>query len=230
MSKKARAQVLLADPNAPRVASPAALRAFLEDNDCAIPQRTFTQLLWEWAQAGVVDKINAHVYLNMHAQPRPRPDEAAQHLRPNAIVSTTRVLGDVGVLNNPTHFVTCVMPIELSRKSGTVAGPVHTFVFSAMPERLLPTEPTDVLHELCVEPGFYRRSTPEKAAVDLVYLAHQERSGITLPGPQDWDWSLLCTSRLTQIVEQLGLQAVWNEHAPSIGAPLIPTPAPRRPR
>lgn len=64
--------------------------------------------------------------------------EAAVWLRPGAVISLQTVLGDAGVWNNYTGWVTAVVPLSsryTTPSLGTVATGAGTFVFRGVPKR-----------------------------------------------------------------------------------------------
>ena len=119
----------------------------------------------------------------------------------DAVVSLNTVLGDAGILNNPSNTVTAVVPLDpdsplphLGRKT-TQAGSLHFF---GMPRRVLQAgKPGDRLE---AEHRFgHARATPEKALMDWLYLGQSPRSNRTLPARQDIDIALLKQPRLRRL-------------------------------
>jgi hypothetical protein len=198
---------------APRVFSPQELQDWCRNNEVALPERSQTQALIEWTAAGVLGKINNHTYLNLLAHPRPLPDEAAAHLRPGAVVSLTRVLGQAGVLNNPTHWITAVVSIERTRKVGEVVTAGGTFAFAALPEALLPNPLSDLGRDAYEPFSSYLRATPEKAYLDGLYLQSTPRGAGRWERPQDGDWDLdvLDQERLLRLAQGLDLVSLLPE-------------------
>ena len=106
---------------------------------------------------------------------------------PDAVVSLNTVLGDSGVLNNPSPVVTTIVPIyrgahppsRLGRKV-TRAGTIHFF---GMPRKVLVA---GELNDRLDTTGNYEhlRATCEKALIDWIYLGLSPRSRRTMP-PRD---------------------------------------------
>jgi len=136
---------------------------------------------------------------------------------PDAVVSLNTVLGDSGVLNNPSTVVTAVVPIDrggsppsrLGRKT-TKAG---TFHFFGMPRHILVAgEPEDRLDST----GMYEhlRATPEKALIDWLYLGLSSRSRRAAPPRSDIDVESLNKRRLQRLAKVMSLAGnldVWME-------------------
>lgn len=233
-SRKALVLMRLAKPGAPRVFSPGSLVQWLEEQDITIPPRTLTESLAEWSATGAIDRVTSRIYLNGRAQPRPTLDEAAPHLRPGAIVSLHRVLGQHGVLNNPSHWVTAVVSSADTTKVGRVETESAIFRFAALPDALT-IRPGHKLHALAVEEKRPWMATPEKALLDWLHLANTPRGAASwpLPGAYDWDLDLLDHDRLDALAAPLDLGPVLdNFRARVAGGALDPSPKQRarRPR
>ena len=127
----------------------------------------------------------------------------------DAMVSLNTVLGDSGVLNNPTTVVTAVVPIDRGRhpparlgRKATQAGIVHFF---GIPRRILQAgKPEDRLET--EEQYEHLRATPEKALVDWIYLGFSPRSRRTPPSRDDIDMERLDPRRLRRLVQATKLE------------------------
>jgi hypothetical protein len=144
------------------------------------------------------------LYLN-HFRARPGTlADAAAALRLDAIVSLNSVLGDEGILNNPSHILTAVVPIDVGApapKLGRQVTATGTLHFFGVPRRILEAgEPPDRLAS-----ADHPRATPEKALVDWLYLAASPRSLRTAPPWSDLDLSRLDRSRLLRLAKAAGI-------------------------
>ncbi len=121
----------------------------------------------------------------------------------DAVVSLNTVLGDSGILNNPTTVVTAVVPIDRGRhpparlgRKATLAGIVHFF---GIPRHILQAgKPEDRLE--AEEQYEHSRATPEKALVDWIYLGSSPRSRRTPPPRDDIGMELLDARRLRRLI------------------------------
>lgn len=85
---------------------------------------------------------------------------------PAAVVSLQYVLGEFGVANNYTSWITCVFPDDLPCPVVVDAG--TRFVFTPLPRAILEAgEPGDRL----ILAREYQCATPERALADVLYLA-----------------------------------------------------------
>lgn len=199
-----RALELLNQPSAPRVMAPAPLREWLATQGVEMGAPALISALAQWQRLGLVDKIRHGVYLNLRAQPTPQPDEAAARLREGAVVSLQRVLGQAGVLNNPTPWITCVLPLSLSRAVGTIDTGRHVFQFAGMRDELLPPASADWAVDAYQPYAQAPTATPEKALLDWIYLS-QASPLWRLPPRQDIEVDDLDRERLDRLAERMGL-------------------------
>ena len=197
-----------------RVFTAPELDLWLANEGFDIPVRTARRALQEWESAGLVERVATGIYLNKQLMPLPLPEEAARKLRPGAIVSLGTVLGRAGVLNNPIHWVTAVVPSsdgnsrrEVNMDSGS------SFQFAQVRPDLLTSVRLgwgrDALETYAVVPT----ATPEKALLDWVYLASSPRGAArwALPPAHDWDISGLDEGRLERLSAHMGLEAELNQ-------------------
>lgn len=233
-SHQALALMRLAKPGAPRVFSPSSLAQWLEEQGLQTPGRTLTESLGVWTATGAIDRVTSRIYLNGRATPRPTLDEAAAYIRPGAVVSLQRVLGQHGVLNNPSHWITAVVSSEDTTKVGRVETEKAVFRFAALPSQMI-VRPGDKLYALAIEPDRPWVATPEKALLDWLHLANTPRGAAAwpLPGAYDWDLDLLDMGRLQILAKELGVESVLGNFVSSIeSGSLDPSPRQRtrRPR
>ena len=170
-------------------------------NNKAIPVSTLTWWLRHAIESGRLQSVQRGLYLNrLRVNPGQLAD-AVPWLHKDAIVSLNTVLGDAGVLNNPSHTIMAIVPLDsgvspphLGRKK-TSAGAFHFF---GMPRRILESgKPADRLQ--AVDLYDHPRATPEKALIDWLYLANSPRSRRTLPPHNDIDMTLLKLARLRRL-------------------------------
>lgn len=195
-----------------------------------VDERSMSTMLAQMARHGFLRKVNRTFYINTLAVPAVSADEAAQRLRSGAVVSLQRVLGQNGVLNNPTSWITAVVPTGQS--AGTTADglrtPVGQFHFFNMAPALLAAgaqvPAADILdpHAACPT------ATAEKALLDWLYLSTDARGGKTLapPAAHDLDLDLLDHERMDRLAAWMGLEAQWQ----SLQQGAVPARRPRRRR
>ena len=193
-----RLELALADSTALRVLDKTSIARMAEGVRPGVSEATVERWIQEAVSANRLQRVVRGLYLNRLVTPPAQLSEAAVWLRPAAIVSLQTVLGDAGVWNNFTDWVTAVVP--LSRRYTTPSlGQQETaagvFVFRGLPEALLEAgREADRL-----ESGVtYRRATPEAALLHWLYLSNSPRSRMS-PPPLDVDWSALSMPRLSRL-------------------------------
>lgn len=215
-----RLEQMLAAPDAPAVLS----RALLERFGATVPRddRGFHDIgasSWTYWIKGLVARgalkpVQRGLYLN---RLRPRPGtlaDAVPWLQRDAILSLNTVLGDAGVLNNPSRVVTAIVPIDVGAppparlgRRQTKAGVVH---FYGIPRAILEAgAPEDRYQD---EPNAdHIRATPEKALVDWLYLGASPRSRRSLPPRGDIDLEMLDQERLARLARAAGVDDVLEK-------------------
>ena len=161
---------------------------------------------------GGLQPVQRGLYLNRFRHGPPRLADAIPWLHRDAVVSLNTVLGDAGVLNNPSNVVTAIVPLDpgfppphLGRRR-TRAG---TFHFFGMPRRVLEAGPVPDRLEPA-DRHAHPRATPEKALIDWLYLGHSPRSRRSLPPRDDIDLELLNLPRLRRLARAAGLYDLMN--------------------
>jgi len=157
-----------------------------------------------------LQRVVRGLYLNRFTSPAAVPCEAAVWLRPGAIISLQTVLGDSGVWNNVTGWVTVVVPLSPRYSTpslGRVETDAGTFVFRGIPERFL--EAGAAKDRLEPQPC-YRRATPEAALLHWLYLARSPRSRMSAP-PADLDLEALKARGLERLARAMGLGDALRE-------------------
>lgn len=205
-SWKITAVKLLSEPNAPRVFGRQELIAYFQLHNLDVPLRTLLRGLHEWEQSHLVERVSQGVYLNsQHKFPLVAPAEAAHFLRKDAVLSLHHVLGNAGVLNNPSHWVTCVLPSSGSKAPTEVTMDNGlTFRFAYVQDEFFNAQwNADTLQEYTQVPT----ATPEKALLDLLYLVASPRGSKrwSLPAAHDWDLDYLDHDRLNRLAHNLNM-------------------------
>lgn len=201
----------LQHPQAPRVFTPQMLSSFFEEQQVAVSTRSLTSYLAKWVELGLVEKAVHGVFLNKQVHPKPLPDEAAPFVRNKAVVSLQRVLGNSGVLNNPSHWITCVLPYGSGIKEGVVQGPSTTYHFTKLHPSLFPTIQDPWFKDAIDLDASYLCATPEKALMDWLYLSTLTNGHAKpLPPRYDLDLEVLDEGRLERLAEHMKLQSQWQ--------------------
>lgn len=168
--------------------------------------------------------VTRGLYLNAFRAPPGTPADAVPDLRLDAVVSLNTVLGDAGVLNNPSRIVTAVVPIDAGApapKLGRQRTHAGEFQFFGLPRRILDAGPVADRLEPPSRTG-HVRATPEKALADWLYLGASPRSHRTPPPAGDIDLSRLDPARLRRIVDAMDLTAVFAAWRSGRGRPSGP--------
>lgn len=156
---------------------------------------------------GRLQRVIRGVYLNGFRSRPGQPTDAAHLLRRDAIVSLNTVLGDAGVLNNPSHTVTAIVPLDpgpVKPVTGRVKTGVGWFHFFAMPRAVLEAGNPDDRIDWSVTD--HVRATPERALVDWLYLASSRLSHRTAPNPGDLDMEMLNRKRFVRLARAVGVE------------------------
>ena len=208
---------LLSDSDAPPILTRDLLKRYSRSANTNQPVATSSLTYWQRSMVASEDlkPIQRGLFLNcFRGIPGVLADSIAW-FHSDAVVSLNTVLGDSGVLNNPTTVVNAVVPIDRGRhpparlgRKATQAGIVHFF---GIPRHILQAgEPED---RLAAEGQYeHLRATPEKALVDWLYLGSSPRSRRTPPPCDDVDMELLDSGRLQRLVQATKLEqefAAW---------------------
>lgn len=173
-----------------------------------VPPSSLTYWLRHARAAGSLVPVVQGLYLNRYRRSPGLLADAAHALVPDAVVSLNTVLGDAGVLNNPSAIVTAVAPIDrgapppkLGRRI-TQAGTIHYY---GLPRRILEAGLSEDRLE-AVTTREHARATAEKALLDWLYLAESPRSRRTLPPKSDVDLDRLDRGKLKRLAVAMGLK------------------------
>jgi len=193
-----RLELALADSTALRVLDKTSISRLAEGVRPGVSKATVERWIQEAVSANRLQRVVRGLYLNRLVTPPAQLSEAAVWLRPAAIISLQTVLGDAGVWNNFTDWVTAVVP--LSRRYTTPSlGQQETaagvFVFRGLPEAVLEAGREE---DRLVSGVAYRRSTPEAALLHWLYLSNSPRSRMS-PPPLDMDLTALRMQPLTRL-------------------------------
>lgn len=180
----------------------------------ATPESSLTYWIRQLAEAGKLEMIQRGIYLNRLRRKPVSLADAVPSLQRDAVVSLNTVLGDAGVLNNPSRIITAIVPIDRNAPSPsrlgrrkTKAGTVHFF---GMPRDILEAgKPEDRLEP--IEAYDHVRATPEKALIDWLYLGASPRSRRTLPPHSDIDMEMLDARRLKRLAKATALEEVLHD-------------------
>lgn len=152
--------------------------------------------------------VVAGLYLNRYRASPGSLADAVHWLRADAIVSLNTVLGDAGILNNPSQLVTAVVPLNRGAplpKLGRQVTQAGTVQFFGLPRRILDAGETDDRLEP-VASRDHARATSEKALLDWLYLAKSPRSRRTSPPKSDIDLALLNRRRLKRLAMAMDIK------------------------
>jgi hypothetical protein len=221
-----RLEVALADAVALRVLDKTSIVRLARDMLPEVSEPTVERWIQEAVSANRLQRVVRGLYLNRLINPPAQLCEAAVWLRPGAVISLQTVLGDAGVWNNFTDWVTAVVP--LSRRYTTPSlGRLETaagiFVFRGLPEAVLEAGREE---DRLVSGTTYRRATPEAALLHWLYLSNSPRSRMSEP-PSDLDITMLnvhrlrrlsCAMRISELLEQWLTRAANGGLLAPIGA------------
>jgi hypothetical protein len=210
-----RLELALAEPSALRVLDTASIIQVAGNVHRDVSRPSVERWIQEAVAANRLQRVVRGLFLNRLIAPPAQLCEAAVWLRPGAVISLQTVLGDSGVWNNYTPWVTAVVPLS-SRYTTPSLGRVETlggtFVFRGVPERVLET---GAEHDRLVTGMDYRRATPEAALLHWLYLSDSPRSRMSAP-PLDLDLGSLDLKRLKRLATGMHLDAnltIWRDRS-----------------
>ncbi len=199
-----RLELALAEPTALRVLDKKSIVSLARDVRSGVSDPTVERWIQEAVSANRLQRVVRGLYLNRLISPPAQLCEAAVWLRPGAIISLQTVLGDAGVWNNFTDWVTAVVPLSprYARPSlGRLETDAGIFVFRGVPEAVLEAGREE---DRLVSNTTYRRATPEAALLHWLYLSNSPRSRMS-PPPLDSDLAALDLPRLKRLSQALRL-------------------------
>jgi hypothetical protein len=212
-----RLELELADHNALRVLDkPSIVRVARH-----IRPETSESAVERWIQDAVganrLQRVVRGLYLNRLINPPGQSSEAAVWLRPGAVVSLQTVLGDSGVWNNYTDWVTAIVPLGrryTTPSLGRFETTAGTFVFRGLPESVLES---GLEGDRLAANTTYRRATPEAALLHWVYLSNSPRSRMSAP-PLDLELDALDLRRLKRLSHAMRLEVPLQAWRARIGS------------
>jgi len=199
-----RLELALAEPTALRVLDRKSIVSLAKDVRPGVSDATVERWIQEAVSANRLQRVVRGLYLNRLISPPAQLYEAAVWLRPGAVISLQTVLGDAGVWNNFTDWVTAVVPLSprYTRPSlGRLETAAGIFVFRGLPEAVLEAGREE---DRLVSNTTYRRATPESALLHWLYLSNSPRSRMSLP-PLDGDLAALDVRKLERLSQVMSL-------------------------
>jgi hypothetical protein len=205
-----RLELALAEPTALRVLDKVSIVRLARDARTGVSDPTVERWIQEAVSANRLQRVVRGLYLNRLISPPAQLCEAAVWLRPGAVISLQTVLGDAGVWNNFTDWVTAVVPLSpryTTPSLGRLETAAGIFVFRGLPEAVL--EAGREVDRL-VSGTTYRRATPEAAFLHWLYLSNSPRSGMSAP-PLDLELAALEFRRLKRLSQAMRLSEPLEE-------------------
>ena len=199
-----RLELALAEPTGLRVLDKRSIVSMAKDVRSSVSDPTVERWIQEAVSANRLQRVVRGLYLNRLISPPAQLCEAAVWLRPGALISLQTVLGDAGVWNNFTDWVTAVVPLShryTTPSLGRVETAAGIFVFRGLPEAVLEAGREE---DRLVSNSTYRRATPEAALLHWLYLSNSPRSRMS-PPPLDSDLSALDVRRLKRLSQAMRL-------------------------
>lgn len=211
-----RLEIVLSGSTALRVLDKKSIVRVARDVQPKVSEPTVERWIQEAVSANRLRRVVRGLYLNGLISPPAQLGEAAVWLRPGAIVSLQTVLGDAGVWNNFTDWVTAVVPISrryTTQSLGRLETSGGVFVFRGVPEAILEAGRDE---DRLVANASYRRATPEAALLHWLYLSNSPRSRMSTP-PLELDLALLNRQRLKRLAGAMGLSELLDLFLPRVG-------------
>lgn len=212
-----RLELALAEPAALRVLDRKSIIGVAQMVRPGVSVPTVERWIQDAVGADRLQRVVRGLYLNRLINPPAQLAEAAVWLRPGAVISLQTVLGDAGVWNNYTGWVTAVVPLSsryVTPSLGRLEASGGTFVFRGLPERVLEagSEEDRLASELS-----YRRATPEAALLHWLYLSHSPRSRMS-PPPWDLELGSLDLRKLKSLARSMVLSEPLESWLGHVGA------------
>lgn len=199
-----RLELALAEPMALRVLDRKSIIGLAQIVRPGVSEPTVERWVQDAVGAGRLQRVVRGLYLNRLIIPPAQLVEAAVWLRPGAVISLQTVLGDAGVWNNYTDWVTAAVPLSrryATPSLGRLEAAAGTFVFRGLPERVLEAGQEEDRLALGLT---YRRATPEAALLHWLYLSHSPRSRMA-PPPADLALESLDSHKLKRLARAMSL-------------------------
>jgi len=220
-----RLELALAEPGALRVLDRKSIIGLAQVVRPGVSEPTVERWIQDAVSADRLQRVVRGLYLNRLISPPAQLAEAAVWLRAGAVLSLQTVLGDAGVWNNYTGWVTAVVPLSsryVTPSLGRLEASGGTFVFRGLPERVLEAGGEEDRLESGVT---YRRATPEAALLHWLYLAHSPRSRMS-PPPSDLELGSLDLRKLRRLARSMVLSEPLESWLGHVGASVRKQTAP----
>lgn len=212
-----RLELRLSEPLALRVLDKKSIVSLAREVQPGVSEPTVERWIQEAVGANRLRRVVRGLYLNCMINPPARLGEAAVWLRPGAVVSLQTVLGDSGVWNNYTDWVTAVVPLSpryTTPSLGRLEAAGGIFVFRGIPEPILEAGREEDRFDSDVS---YRRATPEAALLHWLYLSNSPRSSMAAP-PRELDLDLMDRRKLKRLARVMSLSGLLESFILSVGA------------
>ena len=199
-----RLELALAAPDALRVLDRKSIIGLARAVRPGVSEPTVERWIQDAVSADRLQRVVRGLYLNRLISPPAQLAEAAVWLRAGAVLSLQTVLGDAGIWNNYTGWVTAVVPLSsryATPSLGRLEASGGTFVFRGLPERVLEAGGEE---DRLASGVTYRRATPEAALLHWLYLSHSPRSRMS-PPPSDLDLGSLDLRKLRRLAHAMVL-------------------------
>ena len=192
-------------PSTPRVFRTEQALNFIRQHRPGIAVSASWKMLGDMEKTGALLRVTRGLYVNEQASPPVVVWEVAERIRMGAVISLHSVLGECGVLNNPTDLAVAVVPSCTRRpKFEAVRLPNGAvFWFYQLDELFFRTGPpawTDVRQTT----REYPVARAEAALLHWLYLASVKRSMLPRP-PLDVDLSALDMAVLKRLAHTWGV-------------------------
>lgn len=209
----------LSSGGAPRVLTRNALRRVIERVN-PMDGRAAHTIAESLVGVKALHKVADDVFLNYLVTPLPSPAEALRLVVPGAYLSLHMVLGQCGVLNNPSNLYTCVHPAPATAPEGEIL---------LVGRRFATNNPAPLFHVYALNPDIprgeksedhldskfsYPRATPERAFCDWLYLAKSSVKALGAEPPLDCDMHQLDMDRLARVASYMDVSEeldMWLE-------------------
>lgn len=199
----------LRGPGAARVITPPILIKIAKESlGVDLAETTANHNLAALTRDGFLKNPTRGLYLNMLAEPQPTIAEIAPQVRSGAVISLQYVLGQCGILNNPTPWITCVVPrTQTSKMAGKIDIDGTVFSFSSMKKSAMCEDRPD----LALQPyALIPTATPEKALADWIYLAKNSRKW-SAPPMFDIDLNALDMKIMDELCIIMEIEKDWTD-------------------
>lgn len=218
---RAQLEVRLGTPGMDRVLPYTRLYTLAREVRSSLSAVTLRAAIDDFLYTRKLQRVGNGLYLNRCVQPPATPIEATHFLRHGSVVSLHSVLGESGVLNNPSLIVTAVSPSTGSTRgngNAIMTEGRYSYRFYNLHERFFPPLAGDV-YDVLNPAKPYPSMRPEKALLDWIHLGNSSASKMTLP-PVDIDLDMLDRRRLHDLAKNLDMTdalRAFLDHAHRMG-------------